>query len=54
MRRGSSAPHRVPRVVASPNPFEIIQAAPGQITIVHELKQQVRVIAVGKPYGPRY
>jgi hypothetical protein len=42
-------PDGVPRTMASPYPFEIIQAPPGQITIVHELNHQIRVIAVDKP-----
>ncbi len=42
-------PDGIPRVMASPYPFEIIQAPPGQITIVHELNHQIRVIAMDKP-----
>lgn len=42
-------PDGIPRVMASPYPFEIIQAPPGQITIVHELNHQVRAIAMDKP-----
>src|SRR3954467_7045388 len=37
------------RAMASPSPFEIIQAPPGQITMVHELNHQIRVIAMDKP-----
>jgi len=36
-------------VLATPYPFEIIQAPPGQITIVHELNHQIRVVAMDKP-----
>ncbi len=36
-------------VLATPYPFEIIQAPPGQITIIHELNHQVRAIAMDKP-----
>jgi hypothetical protein len=42
-------PDGLPRVLATPYPFEIIQAPPGQITIVHELNHQVRVIAMDEP-----
>jgi len=42
-------PDGLPRVLATPYPFEIIQTPPGQITIVHELNHQVRVIAMDKP-----
>jgi hypothetical protein len=42
-------PDGIPRVMASPYPFEIIQAPPGQITMVHELNHQIRVIAMDKP-----
>jgi hypothetical protein len=42
-------PDGLPRVLATPYPFEIIQAPPGQITIIHELSHQVRMIAMDKP-----
>jgi hypothetical protein len=42
-------PDGLPRALATPYPFEIIQAPPGQITMVHELNHQVRVIAIDKP-----
>src|ERR1700680_3251909 len=42
-------PDGLPRVLANPYPFEIIQAPPGQITIIYELSHQVRVIAMDKP-----
>jgi hypothetical protein len=41
-------PDGLPRVLASPYPFEIIQAPPGQVTIIHELNHQVRVVAMDK------
>jgi hypothetical protein len=41
-------PDGIPRAMASPYPFEIIQAPPGQVTIVHELNHQIRVIAMDK------
>jgi hypothetical protein len=39
----------VPRVLATPYPFEIIQAPPGQTTIVYELNHQIRTIAMNQP-----
>ena len=42
-------PDGVPRAMASPYPFEIIQDPPDQITMVHELNHQIRVIMTGKP-----
>ncbi|HEY7298596.1 MAG TPA: hypothetical protein VH684_11730 [Xanthobacteraceae bacterium] len=42
-------PDGLPRVLASPYPFEIFQAPPGQVTMVYELNHQVRVIAIDKP-----
>src|SRR5436305_14803813 len=42
-------PDGIPRVMATPYPFEIIQAPPGQVTMVHELNHQIRVIAMDKP-----
>ena len=42
-------PDGLPRVLATPYPFEIIQAPPGHVTILHELNHQVRVVAKDKP-----
>jgi len=42
-------PDGLPRVLASPYPFEIIDAPHGQITFVYELNHQVRPIAMDKP-----
>jgi hypothetical protein len=42
-------PDGLPRVLATPYPFEIIQAPPGQVTIIHELNHQLRVVALDKP-----
>ena len=42
-------PDGLPRVMATPYPFEIIQAPPGQVTIIHELNHQIRVVALDKP-----
>ena len=42
-------PDGVPRVLATPYPFEIINAPRGQVTIVYELNHEVRVVAMDKP-----
>jgi hypothetical protein len=42
-------PDGLPRVLANPYPFEIIQAPPGQVTIIYELSHQVRTVALDKP-----
>ena len=42
-------PDGLPRVLATPYPFEIIQGPPGQITIIYELNHQVRVVKMDKP-----
>src|SRR5262249_4562785 len=42
-------PDGLPRVLATPYPFEIFQAPPGQVTIIHELNHQIRVVALDKP-----
>jgi hypothetical protein len=42
-------PDGVPRVLANPYPFEIVQAPPGQVTILYELSHQVRPITLDKP-----
>jgi hypothetical protein len=42
-------PDGIPRVLDNPYPFEIIQAPPGQTTMVYELNHQIRVIAMDKP-----
>jgi len=41
------------RNLATPYPFEIFQAPPGQVTIIHELNHQIRVVALDKP-TPKY
>ena len=41
------------RALAGPYPFEIVQAPPGQITMLYELNHQIRVIRMGKPL-PKY
>jgi hypothetical protein len=41
-------PDGIPRVLATPYPFEVIQAPPGQVTIIYELNHQVRTVAMNK------
>lgn len=42
-------PDSVPRLLATPYPFQLYQLPPGQVTFVHELNNQVRVVPLGKP-----
>src|SRR5271168_3855537 len=42
-------PDGLPRALATPYPFEIIQAPPGQITMVHDLIHLFRVVAMDQP-----
>jgi hypothetical protein len=42
-------PDGLPRLLATPYPFEILQAPPGQITMVYELSHQIRAITMDKP-----
>jgi hypothetical protein len=42
-------PDGVPRLLANPYPFEIVQAPHGQVTILYELSHQVRPITLDKP-----
>src|SRR3954462_11870197 len=37
------------RTMANPYPFEIVQAPPGQVTLLFELSHMVRVIRMDKP-----
>ena len=41
-------PDGIPRVLANPYPFEILQAPPGQVTMIYELNHQMRNIAMDK------
>jgi hypothetical protein len=45
-------PDGLPRVLATPYPFEIVQGPPGQVTIIYELSHQVRPIRLDKPLPP--
>jgi len=42
-------PDGVPRVMASPYPFEIFQTPEGQVTMLFEMNHQVRVIVMDRP-----
>jgi hypothetical protein len=41
------------RVLASPYPFEIVHGPAGNVTILHELNHQIRVVRLDKPL-PKY
>lgn len=41
-------PDGVPRILASPYPFEIVQT-PGQVTMIHELNHAIRIVLMDKP-----
>ena len=41
-------PDGVPRILASPYPFEMIQT-PGQVTMIHELNHAIRIVLMDKP-----
>jgi hypothetical protein len=45
-------PDGVPRSLATPYPFEIIQAPPGQVLIVYEMNHMIRRIAMDMPMPP--
>ncbi len=47
--RTRCVPDGLPRVLATPYPFEIVQSPPGQVLMVHELNHQIRVIALDEP-----
>jgi hypothetical protein len=47
------APDGIPRILATPYPFEVVQDPPGQITFVHELNHEIRLIAMDKPVPPQ-
>ncbi len=47
--RTRCVPDGLPRTLATPYPFEIVQAPPGQVLMVHELNHQIRVIALDEP-----
>lgn len=46
-------PDGVPRVLATPYPFEVFQVPMGQVTFLYEMNHQVRVIVMDKPLPPR-
>ena len=45
-------PDGIPRSLATPYPFEIIQSPPGQILIVYEMNHMIRRIAMDTPLPP--
>jgi hypothetical protein len=45
-------PDGVPRALATPYPFEIIQSPPGQVLIVYEMNHMIRRIAMDTPLPP--
>ena len=47
--RKTCVPDGLPRLLATPYPFAIISALPRQITMIHELNHEVRVIPINKP-----
>jgi hypothetical protein len=46
-------PDGIPRSLATPYPFEIVQAPPGQILIVYEMNHMIRRIAMDTPLPPQ-
>jgi len=42
-------PDGLPRVLATPYPFEIVDGPTGYLTIIHELNHQLRTVALDKP-----
>jgi hypothetical protein len=46
-------PDGVPRSLATPYPFEIIESPPGQILIVYEMNHMIRRIAMDAPLPPQ-
>lgn len=49
MARKNCMPDGIPRVLANPFPFEVIQAPAGFVTIAYELSHQIRFISIDKP-----
>ncbi len=45
-------PDGIPRLLSTPYPFQVYQLPPGQVTMVHELNNQVRVIPLDAPLPP--
>ncbi len=46
-------PDGIPRLLSTPYPFQLYQLPAGQVTFVHELNNQVRVVALDKPLPGR-
>ena len=47
--RSICLPDGIPRLLSTPYPFEVFQVVPGQVTFVHELNNQVRVVPLTEP-----
>ena len=47
--RSVCAPDGIPRVLETPYPFELFQVPVGQVTMIHELNHQLRVIPLNQP-----
>ena len=45
-------PHGVPRIMMSPYPIEIVQT-PGQVTLVHEVAHNLRIVRLDQPHAPK-
>ena len=45
-------PDGIPRVLATPHPFEIVQSPPGQVLMMHELNHQIRTIPLNQALPP--
>lgn len=45
-------PDGIPRALATPYPFEIVQAPPGQVLIVYEMNHMVRRVPIGGKFPP--
>jgi hypothetical protein len=45
-------PDGIPRLLSTPYPFQVYQLPAGQVTFVHELNNQVRVVPLDKPLPP--
>jgi hypothetical protein len=45
-------PDGLPRALATPYPFEIVQGPPGQVLIVYEMNHMIRRIGLSRPLPP--
>ena len=51
--RKTCLPDGIPRMLATPYPFELFRVPQGEITFIHELNHQVRIIPLNRP-SPKY